>query len=729
MQDNRLVIISYRLPFSFKTENRVTTVKPSAGGLVTAVKSLDFPDSAPKPVWVGCADFSPAHWKKHKHLVNDDFEYVPVFLDKATNKGFYNGFANSVLWPLFHYFPTYVDYHQEYLTAYQTANQTVCDTVAELLQPNDLVWVHDYHFLPLPELIRQQQPSATIGFFLHIPFPSYELLRLLPGACRTYLLKGLLGADLVGFHTTDYQVHFLESVKVSLGLSHRLGVIATDQTSVKTGAFPIGINYNLFHAAFEQEEVVQERQELKRSYPYKIIFSVDRLDYTKGVMQRLDALEVLLRQNPEWIEKLVFILVVVPSRDQIQTYGERKQMIEQAVGRINGLFGTLTWLPIVYRYSDISSQQLSALYSACDVALITPVRDGMNLVAKEFIASRQDQQGVLVLSELTGAANELGEALLVNPLDEYEVAGQLLNALTMDPDEQRERMAIMQQRIASYDVRQWAHDFIDQLTGQIQASAGQGASLNETDRQAMLEQYAKASSRLFLLDYDGTLVDFTADPEEASPPAEVLDQLSQLAANPKNKIVVISGRPEPTLEKWLGQLPIDLVAEHGASGRRDGVWTRHGADNQPWKAMLRPILSDFVSRCTGSFIEEKEASLAWHYRGVGERMGFERSRELIDLLDHLLPRELRVLDGQKVVEVKSQETSKGKVASQWATDQPDAFVVAIGDDQTDEDMFVALADRTPYTIKVGSLATQAHYRVENVRQVLALLAEFATHAE
>lgn len=723
MPENRLLIISYRLPFSFKTENRITSVKSSAGGLVTAVKSLDLPPSAPKPVWVGCADFTQRVWEKNRHLVNDDFEYVPVFLDKTTNKRFYNGFANSVLWPLLHYFPSLVDYHDEDLVAYQTANQAVCDQVVELLQPDDLVWVHDYHFIPLPMLIRQQQPSATIGFFLHIPFPSYELLRLLPGKARSYLLNGLLGANLVGFHTTDYRTHFLQSVQLILGLSHRLGTIADGQMRVQTGTFPIGINYNLFHDAYADEEVVQERLALKKAYPDKIIFSVDRLDYTKGVMQRLDALEAMLRQSPEWLEKLVFILVVVPSRDQIQTYGERKQMIEQAVGRINGLFGTLTWLPIVYRYSDVTFAQLIALYSACDVALITPLRDGMNLVAKEFVASRQDQQGVLVLSELTGAANELGDALLVNPLDEYEVVDQLAHALAMAPEEQRQRMETMQKRIADYDVEQWANDFIDRLLA-TQGVTQQAVILEGAAKQTMLAEFAQAPSRLIILDYDGTLVDFVADPEQASPSPELMTLLSELTASPNTKVLVMSGRSEPNLEKWLGQLPIDLGAEHGASRKQEGGWQRTELGDATWKETIRPLMADFVSRSPGSFIEEKEDALAWHYRSAAERLGFERSRELIDLLAHLLPNELRLLDGHKVVEVKRNDTDKGKVARQVAAVHPDAFVVAIGDDQTDEDMFLALRDRTRYTIKIGPQATQAHYRLGDVAQVLTLLEEF-----
>ncbi|RIV23913.1 bifunctional alpha,alpha-trehalose-phosphate synthase (UDP-forming)/trehalose-phosphatase [Fibrisoma montanum] len=726
MKNNRLVIISYRLPFSIKTQNRVTTIKPSAGGLVTAVKSLDLSASAEKPIWIGCADFTQRAWEKHREEVGDDFEYVPVFLDKATNKKFYNGFANSVLWPLFHYFPSFVDYHDEYLTAYQAANQAVCQKVLELLRPGDLVWVHDYHFLPLPQLIRESAPTATIGFFLHIPFPSNELLKLLPKPCRNYLLNGLLGADLIGFHTNDYMIHFLQSVQLSLGLPHKLARIQHQDRNVQCQAFPIGINYSLFYDAYDKPEVVHEREDLKKSYPGKIIFSVDRLDYTKGVMQRLDALEVFLQAHPEWKENLVFILVVVPSRDEIQTYWERKQMIEQAVGRINGKFATLTWVPIVYRYASLAFPQLLALYTACDVAMITPLRDGMNLVAKEFIASRQDQRGVLLLSELTGAANELGEALQVNPLDEYEVADQLNRALTMPSEEQRRRMAVMQKRISDYDVKQWAGDFFDSLlVSQRGKEISHVRTLKGPSKQKLMAAFDQAQTRLLLIDYDGTLVEFTDVPDQAAPSVEVIRLLNELAGDPRNKVIIISGRAHQTLDRWLDGLPVDIVAEHGTFIRQEGGWRSSVLGDSDWKETVRPLMNDFVSRCAGSFIEEKTHSLAWHYRNVGEELGFLRSREMVTTLEALLPHQLRVIDGNRVVEVKNADTDKGRMAKQLALASPYEFVLAIGDDRTDEDMFTALVGPNQYTIKVGRGATDANYRLDAVSQVLALLRDFA----
>ncbi|MFD1140646.1 bifunctional alpha,alpha-trehalose-phosphate synthase (UDP-forming)/trehalose-phosphatase [Larkinella insperata] len=730
MKNNRLVIISHRLPFSFKTENRETTLKPSAGGLVTAVKSLDLSSFAEKPVWIGCADFTQRTWDKHRGLVDDSFEYVPIFIDKQSHKSFYNGFSNSVLWPLFHYFSTYVDYHHEEFKAYQLVNETVCDRVVEVLKPNDLIWVHDYHFIPLPQLIRQRQPDARIGYFLHIPFPSYELMRLLPSACRTYLLNGLLGADLVGFHTSDYCLHFLQSVQMALGQPTTFGRVACGNRLVETGVFPIGINYALYNEAYHQPEVVQEREQLLTSYPGKLIFSVDRLDYTKGVLQRLDALEAFLNLYPQWREQIVFLLVVIPSRDEIQRYSERKQMIEQAVGRINGKFATLTWLPVVYRYAPLSFPQLLASYSACDVAMITPLRDGMNLVAKEFVASRQDQRGALVLSELTGAANELGEALLVNPLDEYEVAEGLKQALEMPPEEQARRMVAMQQRIAFYDVKKWASDFIQVLlNAQSATPVGAGKALTGKTKSSLLEAYAKAQSRLLLLDYDGTLAEFAPEPELAAPSAAVLETLDKLARLPENKVVIISGRDRPTLENWLGGLPIDLVAEHGACQRQNGNWHVNSGDETRWKASVRPYLEEIVNRCTGSFIEEKATTLAWHYRNADEHIGFERSRELLFTLNQLLPHGLRILDGNKVVEIKSADWDKGKLAERLMAEKPYDFVLAVGDDQTDEDMLAVLTENHHYPVKVGKGTTTAAFRVADVSQVLVLLNAFVRQSD
>ncbi|MGM9507042.1 bifunctional alpha,alpha-trehalose-phosphate synthase (UDP-forming)/trehalose-phosphatase [Larkinella sp. GY13] len=727
MKNNRLIIVSYRLPFAFETTSGSTTLKASSGGLVTAMKSLDFKGASEKPVWVGCADFSRRTWEKHKHLVNDDFEYVPVFLDRKIQQDFYNGFSNSVIWPLFHYFTTYVDYQEKDFVAYQKANEAVSEAVSQLMKPQDIVWVHDYHFMGLPRLIREKKPDATIGFFLHIPFPSYELIRILPQKCKEYLLTGLLGADLVGFHTNDYNIHFLQSVQINLGVQHKIWKINYQNRLIQSDSFPVGINYSLYHDAYDNADVVEERAALKNAYKdNKIIFSVDRLDYTKGVMQRLDALEAFLRRYPEWTERLTFILVVVPSRDEILKYGERKVMIEQAVGRINGKYGTLIWRPIVYRYGSVPFPQLLALYTACDVALITPIRDGMNLVAKEFVAARKDHQGVLILSEMTGAANEMSTALHINPMDENEVADKMKIALEMEPEEQARRIAIMQRRLKEYDVKKWAGSFVDCLLNLQSSQQTEPAPLLKSQPNFSLqERYAQARSRLLLLDYDGTLVNYKTKPELAAPPIEVINVLGRLASRRENYVVIISGRDQQTLDEWLGFLPIDMVAEHGSYIKQQGLWRRDILDDGSWKQIVSPVLIDFVTRCPGSFIEEKSHSLAWHYRSAESETGFVRSRELITTLENLLPYQLRVIDGNCVVEIKSTETDKGKVAKQLSLARPYDFVLAIGDDRTDEDMFTALTLENQYTVKVGPGSTHAAHRVENVQEVLALLKDFS----
>lgn len=727
MKNNRLIIVSYRLPFAFETTSGSTTLKASSGGLVTAMKSLDFTGASEKPVWVGCADFSRRTWEKHKHLVNDDFEYVPVFLDRKIQQDFYNGFSNSVIWPLFHYFTTYVDYQEKDFVAYQKANEAVSEAVSQLMKPQDIVWVHDYHFMGLPRLIREKKPDATIGFFLHIPFPSYELIRILPQKCKEYLLTGLLGADLVGFHTNDYNIHFLQSVQINLGVQHKIWKINYQNRLIQSDSFPVGINYSLYHDAYDNADVVEERAALKNAYKdNKIIFSVDRLDYTKGVMQRLDALEAFLRRYPEWTERLTFILVVVPSRDEILKYGERKVMIEQAVGRINGKYGTLIWRPIVYRYGSVPFPQLLALYTACDVALITPIRDGMNLVAKEFVAARKDHQGVLILSEMTGAANEMSTALHINPMDENEVADKMKIALEMEPEEQARRIAIMQRRLKEYDVKKWAGSFVDCLLNLQSSQQTEPAPLLKSQPNFSLqERYAQARSRLLLLDYDGTLVNYKTKPELAAPPIEVINVLGRLASRRENYVVIISGRDQQTLDEWLGFLPIDMVAEHGSYIKQQGLWRRDILDDGSWKQIVSPVLIDFVTRCPGSFIEEKSHSLAWHYRSAESETGFVRSRELITTLENLLPYQLRVIDGNCVVEIKSTETDKGKVAKQLSLARPYDFVLAIGDDRTDEDMFTALTLENQYTVKVGPGSTHAAHRVENVQEVLALLKDFS----
>lgn len=726
----RLIIISNRLPFSIDHEGDQTTLRQSSGGLVSAVKSYFESESVKNrgfssKLWVGVADFPQNEWSDvSEKLKTLDFQILPLFVNKTLYKDYYNGFANSVLWPLFHYFPSLADYQTQYFDAYVKVNKAFAEKLLPILEPDDTVWIHDYQLMMLPEMLRAERPDISIGFFLHIPFPSYEIFRMLPAEWKTSLIRGILGADLVGFHTHDYAQHFLQSVKMILGVDSYFHSLQYQDRLIKADLFPISIDYKKFSSACGEPETKKYYNEIKNNFlDKKIIFSVDRLDYTKGLMDRLNSFDYFMEQFPEWRERVVFILNIVPSRGDIQAYHERKQLIEQKIGTINGKMSTISWQPIIYRYTHLVFNELVALYQAADAALITPLRDGMNLVAKEYVASCKDRKGVLVLSELAGAASELNEALLVNPIDITDVAHAINRALTMPEDEQQHRMQLMQERLADYDVIRWTSDFLDQLANVKQEQQRQQVKILDDRIVTQIHlHYQMAKSRCLLLDYDGTLVPFARLPVEAAPNQELKALLTDLSADPKNHVIIISGREANTLDRWLGDLPLWLVAEHGASYKmQDNQWQQSVSIPNQWKGEIRPIMEMFVSRCVGSFIEEKTNTLAWHYRTTHPDLGFTRSRELINNLSQLLSNTmLQVVDGNKVVEVRMSGFDKGVMATRIVNELQSEFVLCIGDDTTDEDMFKALGDRA-YNIKVSNGPTAAQYTVFDQQKVLQIL--------
>jgi len=422
--ERRLILVSNRLPYQLHEKKDKVILRQSDGGLVTALKSY-FESTSQKSfsqkLWVGSADFPERRWQKFLSQPSEGgyFGVEPLFIEPKTYNKYYNGFCNATLWPLFHYFTSYVIYDEDSFRKYAEVNELFAEKLLAIAKPGDVIWIHDYQLFLVPALIREQLPDATIGFFLHIPFPSYEIFRLLHRKWKEGIISGMLGADLIGFHTHEYAQHFLKTVRMVLGHDHQYRGIEFGNRMVKVDLFPLGIDYDQFHGATQNENTIKLRDTIQKNFDdQRIIFSVDRLDYTKGVTHRLEGFERFLEKYPEWREKVVFILVVVPSRQIISKYNERRKLIEEQVGRINGKHSTLQWQPIIYRYSHVPFDELCALYQVADVGLITPLRDGMNLVAKEYVASRIGQRGVLILSELAGAASELGEALLVNPMDE-----------------------------------------------------------------------------------------------------------------------------------------------------------------------------------------------------------------------------------------------------------------------------------------------------------------------
>jgi trehalose 6-phosphate synthase/phosphatase len=727
----RLIIISNRLPFSLDREGDKVSLRQSSGGLVSAIKSFFENTAAQKSgltekLWMGVADFPQEDWDQvlASKEAGTDFGIIPLFVDKELYDNYYNGFSNSVLWPLFHYFSSLATYESQYFDAYVQVNRLFAEKIAPLLEPGDEVWIHDYQLMVLPHLLRQKKPDATIGFFLHIPFPSYEIFRLLPTEWKKTLLHGVMGADLIGFHTYDYVQHFLQSAKMLLGVDNYFHNLQYQDRLIRIDLFPIGIDYQKFHQAASESEVVESRNRIRQELgEKKIIFSVDRLDYTKGLMNRLTGFEYFIERYPEWREKMVFILNIVPSRSGIPAYNDRKKMIEEKIGTINGRFSTISWQPIIYRYNHLSFNELVALYQAADVALITPLRDGMNLVAKEYVASCTNGKGVLILSELAGAASELSEAILVNPTDTEDVASAITRALAMPLYEQRNRIALMQRRLQEYDVTKWVNDFMDQLTQVKQEQQKQKVKLlDEKTTAGIRRHYQRSKNRCLLLDYDGTLVPFSRLPSEAAPDNAVKELLLRLSSDPKNNVIIISGRDMSSLDRWLGGMPLTLVAEHGASFRKKhGAWEQLVSVSDLWKDEIRRVMQLFVIRCAGSFIEEKANTIAWHYRNTQTGLGFSRSRELLNTLSQLIQNTtLQVIDGNKVVEVRISGFDKGATALKIINETDPDFVLCMGDDTTDEDMFKALEGEA-YTIKVSNGASSAQYTILSQQQVLPLL--------
>lgn len=725
----RLFIVANRLPVSISGEKEPAEIKMVSGGLVSAMKSYlekaDHPFS--EVYWAGIPGCTPSTWKEvESRLSGASFTYLPVMVFKESYDSYYNGLSNSVLWPLFHYFPSFAEYDANAFDDYLLVNRHFAEVLERVCCENDVVWIHDYHLLPLAAMLRKVIPGITIGFFLHIPFPSYELFRMLPRLWQKELLKGMLGADLVGFHTMDYASHFLQTVQQVLGVHQEKNILRYKDRLVKVDAFPISIDFDCFSSACDAPGVVTMRKALRdKMHDWKIIFSVDRLDYTKGVQNRLRAYASFLKANPTFQTRVVFVLVIVPSRDTVPKYMERKKMIEEMVSRINGELSTLHWQPIRYQYNPLSFEEMMALYTVCDLALITPLRDGMNLVAKEFVASRKDKKGVLILSELAGAARELTEALLINPNDTQEMAEAIREGFAMPEEEQEGRLNRMQKRIASYNVTEWARDFMQGLANiREKQKSFQEMFLDNYAKLVLLDSYRRAKKRLLFLDYDGTLVPFSSTPELAVPSPSLLCLLRELGSVAGNNVYVISGRSSQWLEKYFGSLPLHLIAEHGAKVKPLAAdWRTDVQVHNEWKSLVHAVMGMFERRCPSSFIEEKEFSIVWHYRNADAGQGKLRALELANELRHCISsRDLEVMHGNRIVEVRIRGIDKGAAIKKILVSEPHDFVFAVGDDKTDEDMFKMLAGAPDcFTVKVGPNASYAQYNLLKPQMVISLL--------
>jgi trehalose 6-phosphate synthase/phosphatase len=727
---SRLLIVANRLPITVRPTETGVEVERSTGGLATGLLR---PHEQADGLWVGWSgaapeSLTPAQQEAlDRELAAQRLVAVPLSTDQVTR--YYEGFSNGVLWPLFHYLLDQVPLQVSGWDSYVEVNQRFADVVASQYQKDDLVWVHDYQLFLLPGLLRRRLPEARIGFFLHIPFPSEELFRTLPS--RAQLLEGILGADLVGFHTPAYLRHFATALTDILGLTVDIDRVQLPGREVRLGVFPMGVDSATFDTLARTPAVEAEAEALRGDGSVRILVGVDRLDYTKGIPRRLLAYERMLQTHPELREKVRLVQVAVPSRTGVEAYQEYRSLVDELVGRINGTFGSARWVPVHYIFRALSLSDLVALYRAADVMVVTPLRDGMNLVAKEFVASRVDGDGVLVLSEFAGAAWELPEAVLVNPYDTDGTAEGFYRALSMEPDERRARLAPLRNRVRTFDVHQWVGSFLEQLEGvsrpavrTVSPAAGEAALRDE-----LTQALERNDELLLLLDYDGTLVPFTATPELARPDAGLLALLRTLAERPDTELHIVSGRSREALEQWIGTLPVSLHAEHGFWSRPRGAhdWVPAAEVGGSWREPVLHILRDITARTPGSLIEVKAVAIAWHYRMADLETGARRANELRLHLNQLLSNQpVEILAGNRVLEIRPHGIHKGRIVPPLPPERlARTSVVAIGDDRTDEDLFVSLPPEA-ITVRVGPGPTRAHYRLESttaVRGVLQFLAD------
>jgi trehalose 6-phosphate synthase/phosphatase len=730
------IIVSNRLPIRISKVENSFKFTATSGGLATGMKSVHEHDNSLWIGWpgIGIDEIDSEAWAPLAKGLEEN-NYAPVLLVKEEVENFYYGLANKCLWPLFHYFIEISTFSESHWETYVEVNKKFSQTVIEKIAPGDTVWIHDYQLLLCPKMIKDARPDVNIGFFLHIPFPSFEIFRTFP--CREALLEGMLGADLIGFHTYDYERHFLSSVKRILRKEVQFNRVINGLREVVVDTFPMGIDYDKFYTK-AKEHLAQketEKSELKKQLELhkkgaesgKLILSIDRLDYTKGVVNRIKAFDLFLAKYPEYLEKVRLLMLTVPSRSDVPEYAKLKKETDELVGRINGKYATVNWTPVWYYYRAMSFDDLIDLYMTSDIAMITPVRDGMNLVAKEFIATRVSGDGVLILSEMAGASKELFEAILINPFDKNAMADALLKAITMPIEEQKQRNFGMQKRLSRYTVEYWAKDFMKAL--QFKAETKEEIHIPKIQnglKQQLIKVFKKANKKIIFLDYDGTLVVFNEKPDLAIPDANLLQLIDTLCALPNTDVAIVSGRDQAFLDKWFASLPVTLVAEHGHYIKKSGAgWKGTVIGKKDWMADVMPIFETFTDRTPGTFIEEKQNSLVWHYRKTDPELASGRVVEIKTVLSSLISDELTILDMDKALEVVDRQVNKGSAVFEINNQNAYDFILCIGDDVTDENMFVSLPDHA-HTIKVGRKPTSAKYYIENVTQVKNLLSSIVS---
>jgi trehalose 6-phosphate synthase/phosphatase len=716
----KLIVVSNRGPYKLARTKRGLKRTKHVGGLVTSILPMMKRRGG---VWVAWGEPAGRH---PGATGRSAFTLRYIHLSRQQEVGYYWGLSNTALWPLCHSFLGRVRYNADEWRVYKEVNRLFAKETLTEMRVGDLVWIHDYQLGLTPHFIRVKQPSARLAFFWHIPFPPTEIFRTFPW--RAAILESLMACDLVGFHIPEYKKNFCESASGLLGAEIAGDEIIYAGHRTRTMARPIGIDYEGIACLAGKERIQRRADALRENLPRQtILLGVERMDYTKGILERLRAMENLLEQHPEFIGRVTLIQIVTPSRQVVKAYQQKKREIDEVVGRINGCFSNDQWIPIRYLFRTLTPNELMAYYRLSDIALVTPLRDGLNLVAKEFIASRLDDGGVLILSEFAGVARQLPEAILVNPYSEEEMTSAIERAICMPEEENRRRIRSMQKRIRTQDITWWTEEFLRAMN---RIPDPVHPSWPETIRSAIRE-----GERLWVfLDYDGTLVPIARTPKEAVPDSSLLDLLTRLACNGVFLPVIISGRPLASLKQMLPVSGLILAGTYGTEIQMpDGkqILRSDAGRVRPVIECIKRAWIEMIDDREGFFIEDKGMAIALHARFADHRMApliLAKARATAD--DLIRGKAVRLLGGDRFLEAAPSNADK-REAVDWILDrfgyQRD-IPVYFGDDDKDEAAFTAIRRRGGFSFVVGDrqLHIRAFLRLQSPQDVRTWLEALLT---
>lgn len=650
-----------------------------------------------------------------------EHQQVPIFLEQQEIQEYYNGFCHTSLWPLLHYISTYARYDQQWFTTYKEINERFADKIVERYRSGDIVWIHDYHLMLVPQFIKAKRPDAKVGFFLHTPFPSYELFRCHPN--RRELLSGVLSSDLIGFQTFGYLRHFRSTVLRLLGIESELNKITHEGTQTSIGVYPVGVKTDLVEQAKKSNDYKTYLKELRQTFKNKkVVLSADRLDSSQGLQKKLAAIETYLENNPERRRNVVFLLLVSTSGVHSEEVDHLTHDVEHAVGRINGKYSSVDNIPVHYMNKWVSFNQLCALYTLADVALVTPLMDGMNIIAKEYVACKANvDRGVLILSEFAGASEELFNAIRVNPYNNHQMCDAIATALEMPQADQQKSLQSMLDRITSYDASYWSKTFVRDLEKATRTTDEQTQALSD----AVVKRFRQPdTTKALFLDYDGSLREFVNNPEDAVPSDELIAIMEKFNQRDDIDVFIVSGRDKDFLEKHFGRFDFTLVGEHGFFMRRPGKeWeTMAGDIDLSWKGTITEIFQFYSMSTPSTNVEEKHSAIVWHYRQADPEFGEWKAANLMGELTEIISNlPVAIHQGQRMVEVSSQHVSKGLAVARFMNEKDYDLMLCAGDDKTDETMLY-FDDDDVVTIKIGDKDTEANYRVSSPKRFRKFLA-------